>query len=415
MAVRHGYGKIAGTDALVFAYDTGDTRNSYRGEPTVNLHPSPEDVSTWTGNLFNNWINSAYTSNVSIAPNGTLTADRLGDGYGKFNASVSITAGQTYTYSVYLRNVSLTNNFDIVYAWGLNGSLVSYGTATNVSISQLSTTEWTRVTATLTAPASGVNQVQFGPCPFTGHGNPSGQQIDVWGAMIENKSHPTQYTAGTRSATQGLLDLTGNSTPDLTNASFDSNAQITLDGTNDYIDLGSYLTGIDTSVLSIELVFRSNIGTGGYMPLLGWMENEYPHGYICTGNFTGYWGNESISFYNEGPGTTGLSFAYTNGHAFLNDSNYHHVVFILQTGAYKIYVDGSEVAVNGGFRNGSMSTTMPSNLFGYGSTPSVAVGAGSSPAAYANARIPVVKIYNRVLTSGDVRNNFNFYKGRFGM
>jgi hypothetical protein len=35
MAVRHGYGKIAGTDALVFAYDTGDTRNSYKGEPTV--------------------------------------------------------------------------------------------------------------------------------------------------------------------------------------------------------------------------------------------------------------------------------------------------------------------------------------------------------------------------------------------
>ena len=37
MAVRHGYGKIAGADALVFAYDTGDTRNSYKGEPTVNL------------------------------------------------------------------------------------------------------------------------------------------------------------------------------------------------------------------------------------------------------------------------------------------------------------------------------------------------------------------------------------------
>ena len=36
MAVRHGYGKSAGADALVFAYDTGDTRNSYKGEPTVN-------------------------------------------------------------------------------------------------------------------------------------------------------------------------------------------------------------------------------------------------------------------------------------------------------------------------------------------------------------------------------------------
>ena len=46
MAVRHGYGKIAGTDALVFAYDTGDARNSYKGEPTTNL-VNP-DWSAWS-------------------------------------------------------------------------------------------------------------------------------------------------------------------------------------------------------------------------------------------------------------------------------------------------------------------------------------------------------------------------------
>jgi len=40
MAVQHGYGKIAGTDALVFAYDTGDAVNSYKGEPTENLAPA---------------------------------------------------------------------------------------------------------------------------------------------------------------------------------------------------------------------------------------------------------------------------------------------------------------------------------------------------------------------------------------
>ena len=46
MAVRHGYGKIAGADALVFAYDTGDTRNSYKGEPTENLLTNPLPTST---------------------------------------------------------------------------------------------------------------------------------------------------------------------------------------------------------------------------------------------------------------------------------------------------------------------------------------------------------------------------------
>ena len=41
MAVRHGYGKIEGTDALVFAYDTGDIVNSYKGEPTENIFLNP--------------------------------------------------------------------------------------------------------------------------------------------------------------------------------------------------------------------------------------------------------------------------------------------------------------------------------------------------------------------------------------
>ena len=49
MAVRHGYGKVAGADALVFAYDTGDNRNSYRGEPTTNLTTDTPSQGGWTG------------------------------------------------------------------------------------------------------------------------------------------------------------------------------------------------------------------------------------------------------------------------------------------------------------------------------------------------------------------------------
>jgi len=36
MAVGTGYSKVT-TNGLVFAYDTSDTRNSYRGRPTNNL------------------------------------------------------------------------------------------------------------------------------------------------------------------------------------------------------------------------------------------------------------------------------------------------------------------------------------------------------------------------------------------
>jgi hypothetical protein len=185
-----------GTGDFTFSGGDGGTRVNQQGyieQTPANLMTYSEAVADWTGRLFNNWVDSSVTSNIVIAPNGTLTGDRLGDGYGRFNVSATAIPGQTYTYSVYLKNVSLTNSFDIVYAWGLNGTLVSYGTATPVNVSTLSTTGWTRITATVTAPSSGINQMQFGPCPFTGYGNPSGQQIDVWGGMVNIGSTALPY------------------------------------------------------------------------------------------------------------------------------------------------------------------------------------------------------------------------------
>ncbi len=55
--------------------------------------------------------------------------------------------------------------------------------------------------------------------------------------QAEAKSHPTQFTTGTRSNTQGLLDIAGRSEVNLLNVSFDSNAQMTFDGTNDGINI----------------------------------------------------------------------------------------------------------------------------------------------------------------------------------
>jgi hypothetical protein len=251
-----------GESNLVFAYDTGDVSNSYIGEPTVNLHPYSIDVSNWTGDLFGNWISSIVTSDAVIAPDKTLTGDILGNGYGRFNSSTTIAPSQIYTYTVYLKNISLTNDFGIFYSYGLNGGLVSYGQGISVSIASLSTTEWTRFTLTTAAPSSGVNQVQLGPCPFTGYGNPSGQQIAVWGGMIELKNHATPFVNGTRSATQGLLPLIGTSTIDLTNVSFDSNAQIEFDGTNDFIDTNFPATTLNTP--TIEAVVYRSTATGRY-------------------------------------------------------------------------------------------------------------------------------------------------------
>ena len=130
-------------DGVVSGNSGGGTRVNQQGyiESTpANLNTNSEKFG---GGFWNNF-GGTITDDSVIAPNGTLTGDRLGDGYGRFNTSATAIPGQTYTYSVYLKNVNLTNSFNIVYAWGLNGSLVSYGNALTINISNLSTTEWKR-------------------------------------------------------------------------------------------------------------------------------------------------------------------------------------------------------------------------------------------------------------------------------
>jgi hypothetical protein len=395
-----------GEENLVFGYDLGDINNSYKGEPTVNQYANPDFSNGTSGWTFGSWDGAryTYTTETVIGPFGEpvsalkvvrTTSDTSFAHFHQGNGGKYVN-GSTYTMSAYVKGS------------GTLRKLTQSGFSGNTGNETL-TGEWKRVTYTVLS-STNTAYPYWGAELIT-------QNVPMYFVFAQSEAKPqmTSYVNGSRTSTQGLLDLVNNSAINLANVSFDSNSQMTFDGTNDYIDLGSYLPGINTSILSIELVFKSNSITTGANVLLGWMANEYPHGYICTGNFTGHWSNESIAFYNEGPGTTPLSFAYTNGSGLLNDTNYHHAVFILQTNGYKIYIDGSEVTVNPSFRNGSMSTTMPSNLFGYGSTASVEVGAGSSPASYSNIKVPIVKIYNRILTAAEVQSNYTAIKSRFNI
>ena len=378
------------TDEIGFYYDTGNGK-SYKGEPTTNLHPNPEDVSSWTGDLFSNWTRSAVTSNVSIAPDGTLTADRIGDGYGRFNSSIAAIPGQTYVFTVYLKNVSLTNNFNITVGWGLNGSLVSYNSgATTVQISQLSNTEWTRVTTTEVAPSSGINQVQFGVAPFTGHGNPSGQTIDVWGGMIEQKSHATPYTTGTRSATESLFDFTKTHSIDLSNVSFDSDAQMTFDGSNDYIELTGNVLNVNS--FTIEAIVNIT-STGNYNKPI------FVAGDISS---TGIWflkhrsglGNRLVMHGYDGVNPR-VDVTSTN---VVPDAENAYVAVTFNGTSYQLYING--VADGNSVLDNKVGATTTNFI-------------GKQGGTYLDGDIPMMKVYNRGLNASEIKQNYNAIKSRF--
>ena len=356
MAVRHGYGKIAGTDALVFAYDTGDTRNSYRGEPTTNV--------------YGNWVQ--YTANsYEVLDNSTnyvkLLASAGTPWAGRFDTTVS--AG-TYTLSFQHRtDDGGSNNFNI-------DNDTQDNDIWNANIT--TTTEWQTYTSTKIHTGTGTHSLYF-------RRNSGAGNIYIRNVQLELKSHATPFVKGTRSATQGLLDLTGNYTIDITNASFDSSAFITFDGSGDYLDIQnstSLFSG--TQDLTVEAAYSLEGQGGG--EIFGNYGSSYATDHLWFSGMYGIWLNGGV---------------YAPGYPLSNGK--YHMVGTRESGVMKLYLNG--VLVNSGTRAASIATDINYRI-------GADVNGASEPFT---GDIYVVKAYNRALTADEVRNNYRHYKSRFNI
>jgi hypothetical protein len=414
VAVRHGYGKIAGADALVFAYDTGDTRNSYKGEPTENLFgttamtfgsdnptytPHIENGTDSVGNyIIKDTVNAPWWSGLRVNQNGVNP----------------LTAGVSYVVSFECRSPQ----YD--WSWGLdanasgggwsgndlgrasNTNLVFDKTGGTVYTSDMLNT-WQRVSyrvtmkdATTFTGASAYPHDSFFP-------NQNNIKVYYRNPQIEvGKTRATQYVNGARSATQGLLDLTGNSTIDLSNVSFNSSANIEFDGSNDNftVNVDSVIRGY--TAVTFESVHRDTSGTGGATPysLLTSpnTSNEadgFWHHWVLGGQW--YWRLE-----DNVRGEVGGIFS---GATPFQTGNWYHVVAVVKTNTILYYLNGTLLhTVNTSFAWANLRTDSTAYLY---------LGSGYGDNYYFAGNLPVFKMYNKELTADEVRNNYRHYKTRF--
>jgi hypothetical protein len=396
MAVRHGYGKIAGTDALVFAYDTGDTRNSYKGEPTINYIPSSfgyglyayasGPVDTTTLNEKGKSItakrytitNAVNTARAAIRPSG-------------------LTTGVAYTFSFkwkYNGTTTTSPSIGVSAAkgnpeGGSNNNSFTSQTGDTVSIGN----GWylTTYIFVFSSNPTGASILTFG---ISTGSNTSylGETFDIYEAQFEVKDHRTPFVNGTRSSTQGLLDLTGNSTIDLTNAAFDSSAQLTFDGTNTAVPI----TGLTISAQqnkSYEAVIR------------------LPTGYAQTGNIIGGRGNSTNVFLvdSERKLRGGEDDQFIIGSTEMQTGIWYHV-------AYTFEFDGATTSIQKLYINGVLDNqTTQTNYIDVYVESTQYLGYDWRFAYYFNGDIAVCKVYNKTLTAAEVANNYNHYKGRFNI
>jgi hypothetical protein len=362
---------------IIFSYDVGDTSNSYRGEPTVNI--------------------AANLGLVPVAIN-SVTYIGIEDGWKKYGLSGTWSSG-TYPYAIALTPVTFTgglpycvratiktnvpNKFNYFGANGISyvnepknyeGTLSSTlnpdgsYTVTRYNFAYTNTT--TQAGYLFTNPISGMIF------------NPSTDFVWVKEYQAEQKDHPTQFVNGTRSATQGLLPLIGNASLDISTVSFTSNAQMTFDGTDDFFNIP---TNFGT-VTQYTVEYVAYKGAEGKMPIAGRTNNNF----YKYGDYSWYYTH----------GGVGDEFYHSTSPAI---SGYIHCIVTYDGNLVRVWRNGYYAGAKA-----SSGTADFSNGFKIGYWSAGGSFAWSGP-------IPIAKIYNVALSPDQVQQNYRQYKTRFNL
>ena len=405
MAVRHGYGKIAGADALVFAYDTGDTRNSFKGKPITNKlknlsqNYAPQDTATFKV--------SYGTDTVNIPKLGT-TAVTYCDIYNDYNGGsevccpspfgygtdIAVSPSTAYTYQIIFKTTTgyANSNYMYRYEYSTSGYVTEAGAWNSTRQEDLGD-GWIHAWGTFTTNAATNSHING----YLFHYEYATQnRIQIAGVMLTEGTSiipPNQFIGfeQTRSATQGLLDLIGNSTIDISPTSFNSNAEIEYDGSNDYIYVGSKTWSFPNGATVEQIIKPLTLNLQqGFFTLNG------------PGSYINFWMPSNNTMRWEVIGTTSQGYSTINCTTVFQTGQYYHVVGTFNGTTTNIYINGIE-------ENGQTMTNQPTSM-------TAQMDIGRYGASYpSSAQIPVTKFYTRPLTAAEIKNNFNLYKSRYGM
>jgi hypothetical protein len=366
-------------DGLVFLYDVEDIQ-SYKGEPTTNLI-------TNSGTSNTGWVGYGWTGSQAISNDYPNTYEFTAtNGWHNRTFDTGITSGGTIyvSFQYKLKQQQTTQNQIFV----LNGTHL--GSYTNYIGNGSMSFEWQTFSGSFTANANS-SKIAIGP-----RGQDSSGLTDIVyirNLQVEQKPHSTPFVNGTRSATQGLLDRTGDRAIDLSNVSFDSNAEMIFDGTDDYISIPTYTFGNGSWTLNMwvnvsafaNYNLMSNSSGGPVANVFG-AHGSNPK--IFYMNYDGAWkdhyGNLTLT---------------TNNWYFLTWVNYEGAS--ASAGTMKMYVNG--VADSDVF-NSYITNGGPCNVIGkrWGGTSF-------------NGKISQVSINTKSLSDPEILRNFNATKSRFGL
>lgn len=381
---------ISGEENLVFGYNLSDQKNSYLGEPTTNQ------------------ANTDYARTIQFHNQGSYNnAGTISDAPEKgtdWKKIVITDRGNNFRIAQFpyiIQTYGTTKVYSVEYDFGLTSGYFFYGDGSSgFGVLQ---DDGKRTTARFTPPSSS----DWYEALFLGNNTPaSGINDTIYYRyyQVEEKSYPTRYTPTSRSSTQGLLDLKGTSTINISTTSFDNSSQLIFDGSDDYITLSS--TSHPTGSCSMEIVINHTHNFVGTRYLL----------YGASGTafsvfFRGDWAGNLLYFTRRvtSSGNYGdSSWGYTTGiYQPIPANETMHLIFThdASTGEFKCY------------KNGLLTRTVNGNLAAYGAlnTAQQSHYIGGTPGDNLPMTLPLFKFHDRVLSSSEVLNNYNNTKRKYGI
>jgi len=402
MAVANAYGKVV-TSGSVFMYDVGDTYNSYLGEPTTNVfkHYGTTGQGSAADNAVNfdiqgttGFIRLGYGQTFggyTIQPNDVVYKYNLGsNGCHYHGNTVTIPSGKyaTFSFDYYVSPGTTIENSYLANFENYGGSALGGGVSAPNSLTGV----WQTVTLTLGPTGGSGTQAMFlypGGCgPRFGNTG----YILYKNPQVEFLPHKTPFTQTSRSVSGSLLPLVGNSTINLSNVSFDSNAQIVFDGTDDGIIINtSQFNKTNGDPITVECVIKPQRNAGQYQDIIVNRNNSQYNWMLYQHTNDG-----SIQLHG--------SDQYKSTYIPTLNQYVHIVATVDASGNYVLYANGEVKQTVSGWTYAGMS---PSQLC-------IGIFGDARYEPY-QGNIDIAKIYNRALSSSEVKQNYNKYKTRFNL
>jgi hypothetical protein len=382
---------IFGLDSSYGVADNSTVTRFYPGEPTVNYVSDSPTQGGWSGGI--DVLDSSqkkfkcHISNFNGSP---------GAGWRAFTWDMTAHSGSDVTISLDFETVGPNGTM----AWIMVGQTSTYtnnssgagqymGYSATSERTQKTTTSKERVTWTGTIGSTGTASQPSGHIGFTIWINSgiSGNQdayVILSNVQIEKKNHATPFVNGTRSSTAGLIDLKRTNDINISNISFNSTGQPTLDGTNDKFDITFPTLSSDFGSIEVIAARKDETTNSFIFGAVGGSTNRY---YLRHAGATSYDACRGNPLANASFGV-------------LTQDKLYHLVMTWDLNTVYAYTNGVLSA--------SSSYTNPGSDITGGN-----IGQGSGN--YVMADLPVFKVYGKTLSATEIKQNYNAYKKRFDL